>query len=1292
MRKGLRKLAAMLTALLVGGTCLRAHGETRATAPQPVRMTVEVDWTLPPALDGQPAQGANAAAATSATPVELELTEGRVLGVVSGPAATALPDSRPDREPQPGGAWRIGTSSAGRVRARLEAPVGASLLVRAGGQVVQVPILAVLEGPQRTAPQLAVNVGVERLPWDAVEVSLPSGDGTVTAGSSIPVKVALNVLTPEPTEVALRLSAELRPLGSASGAGTANASGGGQAQSVWRFERRELTATNASTHPSHMLTVPAPQAEGTYVLEVRAAWEPLGGPDSTRLGRWLRRRRGLGSLPVAARRVTLAVVPSPGQTPGMAQANMAGNGESLADSIDLARTRAHRMAASGRAPLATAGRLAWPLPEAALADSRRRDLLRGLINRNGQESAVLPPADPNGLAWAAVNMKVPHPHRLHRLKLTVSGGHPDALGVALVAPGAQGPGGRPRVLLDACAAGLPILDGGPTATFSWPVWPDVDEPVVVLVNRSPGAAVRLGSIELTELTGSQAPLAVAQPEREVARALGVVLNGPHALDRFGGGGEGGLCDVAELADHLCQYLTMCGATSVVLPDRLPDRPRRMTLEAQAEEDCTGPDRLDFILRSLDRRGMTAWLSVDCGGTLPGLPAAGSHAAQTGGLVRLDRNGEVDGPAYHALSLRVREALKQKLAESIAVRKRRACVAGLLVELGEGPTLLGGPDTGFDDATFERFVRATGLEGARVGPGLSADDPGRFAARYQFLSGPGRRPWLTWRAKEVGALYAELAHAVDQAAPGALLAVATPGVDRGAAGEEARRNDLAGAPPHEAWAAVGLNFEFWPNDPHSHLVVLRGVAPSASDDLANDLATSPELDAQVAAMSGRGLLLRSAESEPGLGAPVGANAGMNANESAGSGIALLAGPLPDGPAGDEPIGHSLAALDARWVMLAASAIAGREERVRQFARVFRSLPCPDMAGAPAISRAPSGVSVRAIDRQHQTYLMLANDTPYPTRLETVLVAPAGATVADLGRGLVLAPRMVPGGTQLVIDLEPFGVAAARIGAPGVRVSSVASHPPKTALASIEAKKDELSRALSRLNRPARNASAGPPCPGFEPNIELTGGREQTRPNGWHTVGDASASATIDQAHPYLGQGSLRLEAATTPAGVLSDAFVPPGSAPLALRLWVRAERPDTLLRARFEGDQGGRPFVQQFELEAQNEWSAVAIPIEGLPAEGLDHARLRFELVAPGRVWIDELTLQGEDLTDAERRNARRTVLAALQAYREQRYADFARLAGSRWAHLAELDAGGPAARTSLRTREASALPPGRRLR
>jgi hypothetical protein len=68
----------------------------------------------------------------------------------------------------------------------------------------------------------------------------------------------------------------------------------------------------------------------------------------------------------------------------------------------------------------------------------------------------------------------------------------------------------------------------------------------------------------------------------------------------------------------------------------------------------------------------------------------------------------------------------------------------------------------------------------------------------------------------------------------------------------------------------------------------------------------------------------------------------------------------------------------------------------------------------------------------------------------------------------------------------------------------------------------------------------------------------------------------------------------------------------------------------------------------------------VPAGGLDSARLRFELLAPGSLWIDDLHIPNEATSRSGLLNARRTLLEAIQAYREERYAEFARLASSHW--------------------------------
>jgi hypothetical protein len=84
------------------------------------------------------------------------------------------------------------------------------------------------------------------------------------------------------------------------------------------------------------------------------------------------------------------------------------------------------------------------------------------------------------------------------------------------------------------------------------------------------------------------------------------------------------------------------------------------------------------------------------------------------------------------------------------------------------------------------------------------------------------------------------------------------------------------------------------------------------------------------------------------------------------------------------------------------------------------------------------------------------------------------------------------------------------------------------------------------------------------------------------------------------------------------------------------------------------------------------------------------MLTGGSLWVDDLNVSTETLSEPDRRNARNALLAALQAYKEKRYADFARLAGSRWTrHPGVINSGNP---ELTRRGEPSALPQGRRLR
>ena len=86
----------------------------------------------------------------------------------------------------------------------------------------------------------------------------------------VPVRLGMNVLTSDASEVDLRFTAELRPV-----------AGGAVA---WQHEQRAVIASDTLDPTAWMLAIPAPSAEGVYALEVRASWEPAAPADGSRLG------------------------------------------------------------------------------------------------------------------------------------------------------------------------------------------------------------------------------------------------------------------------------------------------------------------------------------------------------------------------------------------------------------------------------------------------------------------------------------------------------------------------------------------------------------------------------------------------------------------------------------------------------------------------------------------------------------------------------------------------------------------------------------------------------------------------------------------------------------------------------------------------------------------------------------------------------------------------------------------------------------------------------------------------
>jgi hypothetical protein len=277
---------------------------------------------------------------------------------------------------------------------------------------------------------------------------------------------------------------------------------------------------------------------------------------------------------------------------------------------------------------------------------------------------------------------------------------------------------------------------------------------------------------------------------------------------------------------------------------------------------------------------------------------------------------------------------------------------------------------------------------------------------------------------------------------------------------------------------------------------------------------------------------------------------------------------------------------------------------------------------------------------------------------------------------------------VVELGPFGVSALRIGRPSVRVERLALHFRDGPEAQALALRDRVGRLGQNL------AATGPPNPGFEvprpPASEITVARKPEPACGWAASGDPSNAVGIDDERPHQGQGSLRLDARTLPTAAFGDWFPPPGGSPLTLRAWLRSDLPDAQVRVWLDGQVAGRPISRFQDVKVKSGWTPITLSFADLPSRGLDQARLRFEPQAAGRLWIDDLALTGQGPSESVTR-AQSVLVAAIQAYDEGRYADFARLVGSHRARLApQTLIDDPT--TLIRTGRANDLPKNRRLR
>ncbi|MFM7107572.1 MAG: hypothetical protein ACKOZU_03065 [Planctomycetaceae bacterium] len=756
-------------------------------------------------------------------------------------------------------------------------------------------------------------------------------------------------------------------------------------------------------------------------------------------------------------------------------------------------------------------------------------------------------------------------------------------------------------------------------------WPTTRHPVVLLANQSLSAPALVGHVRI--LAGpARLPAAAAATGRQVLAFLGDA-----GLGDFGASGDwpSRVAAVTRSAESLVAQ-GASGALLVVHADGAATWPSRCTLGAPrwtgdvAAAGGASPDLLAVACRAYEREGLRLLPAVACDAPLAALEAQlarGGPAAAGIACVGRDGRPRRIGPLacthYNVLDPRVQHAVEE-LVREVAGRLRGAeAVDGVALLLPhDGWLHLPGVAWGLDDATFARFRASAGVEEPAAGES-------RFAARADLVEGPLRQRWLEWRAAEVARFHARLADVLAEhdgrwslhVAPTTLL------VDGPLA--ERVRPTLGPAPDADAvLREAGLDAVR--STAHRRVVFVSphvhgGATLAAHGRLAAGNAAAAR---GLAAAARRGVLVL--EEPRNLDVRTMVPHGPFGSAQAG-GPCRVRTPATGAEAG-RPLAEAFAASDAEVVFDARIGLTLPVARPADRAAVQAVTDAP-LAQVPGL---PAPLVVRAARGDGATWLHVVNAAGIAARA-TVTLSGRPAAVMDAASGVGVASQ----GGEVRVDLPAWGMRALRVDGDATVAGARLEYDAELA-ARIAARVADLGRRRGSLDQPP--ALDVLDNPGFELGSTPADRRSpQGSPSGWEVVESRRGGLAL-----VAGRDGGRAAAFTSANGLStlrSNPFSPPASGRASVSAWirVRAGDPQPPLRMALEwvrddreyyrfaalgGLAGGRPLT--------GEWQQFVLLVDDLPDAGLESLRVRFDLLGPGTVEIDDVQVFDLVFTEPER--------------------------------------------------------------
>jgi len=913
----------------------------------------------------------------------------------------------------------------------------------------------------------------------------------------------------------------------------------------------------------------------------------------------------------------------------------------------------------------------------------------------GELARLAPSPRPDDASWEAYPLPGLTPGQPYLLEIEYPDDQPQELGLSLIESGPLGgPGGAG---IDAGVFVSGPSQGEPhRALHRVPFWPRSAHPVLLATNRSTTQPASFGKIRV--LGGKQrSALSRSFGTRPAVQLPPLVEHSPVGGRLWAGymarpllaesflveegvdpANQRSLDDwptFLEASNRLIESLKYSGQTglalgvfadgSTIYPSALlqPTPRHDSGVYFTSGQDPLRKDVLELLLRKFDRENLQLVPTLDFSSPLPELESLARSEGRAAvsnvgseGRPWAERHSPERGlaPYYNPLHPRVQAAMLAVVNEVVDRYGKHPSFAGLAIHLpSTSYARASGEDWGLDDQTLARFVQDVGLSL----PNAGVRSP---SWRAEFLA-THREIWLTWRAKQLSAFYAELRLAVAEAGPDRRLyltpleSLADDDVELSARAILLRQDRSA-----KLALAAGLDLPALAGMPG--LTVLEGQAAPAPED---DAARWAEQELEQAFFG------RSAK---------GPTATLLWKTPRRMRLASFASRLPTHgersfffqatPGGDEHrrrLAHALAAADVATLFDGGWTLSpGQVDSMRGFISAYRALPAGEFA---EVADAPQPVVIRVRSEEDATYAYFVNDSAWTVTSSVRVKAAPACTVERLGVGAAVdgLPASLEA-NRWAVALGPYELLVVRFSQPGVQLSEPRVQVDPRAPGQLEQRVNDLAARAATLE--GSRLLPGPQNADFEAIAE----KGQTVP-GWQVLdggknplraeaAKAEASLVADE----VAGGAARLVSNAQPIGLTSQPFSTPASGRMFLRLMLRSPRPLETPRALLVVEQ--QPGAGSLSWSAgvgdraapiTDRWRPYILRIDSLPATSTP-LQVRIELQGAGEIWVDDVQILDPPFSPSEHTALRKLIKLAEYQLEQRQYADCARFVDGFWGH------------------------------